>query len=281
MRTIQVHRNAEVLSVFGIRRYYENSPLNIPRCWNLSRKHVRIVLPSGWFLKLNKCRVSQRRLRNLLVKYAPFHVYFGVLDWLFPERVGKRYKANRAVPIGGEYIFDVDCHNVWSPHPHVKGRVCPGCITNSKGLTIHICEAIEQNYSNIQIVFSGRRGFHIHVLDFNLRDWTYYDERNPIKSHKIARFKYSRILAKQCYGFNRPHFVVACDPMRLVTVPSTLNAKGRLICVPVGDKKALEDLDVQDLLERANPFPYMGEFLSATDLVHAHPELYDLRSKVG
>jgi DNA primase catalytic subunit len=31
-------------------------------------------------------------------------------------------------------------------------------------------------------VFSGRRGFHIHVLDFSYKDWTYYNERNPIKA---------------------------------------------------------------------------------------------------
>jgi len=37
-------------------------------------------------------------------------------------------------------------------------------------------------YSKIAVVFSGRRSFHIHVLDFNIRDWTSYNERKPIKS---------------------------------------------------------------------------------------------------
>ncbi|MGB9622531.1 MAG: hypothetical protein ACPL07_01680 [Candidatus Bathyarchaeia archaeon] len=34
---------------------------------------------------------------------------------------------------------------------------------------------IEENY-NIEIVFSGARGFHIHVLYF-ARDWMFYNER--------------------------------------------------------------------------------------------------------
>jgi len=95
--------------------------------WNLSRKHFRIVVPNGKFVKLNKFRnrVSVEELRDFCLRYAPVHVYFSVLDWLFPERVGKKYKANRAVPLGGEYLFDVGNHNVWVPHNnHVKGRVC-------------------------------------------------------------------------------------------------------------------------------------------------------------
>jgi len=122
--------------------------------------------------------LNVRELRNLCVRYAPIHVYFSVLDWLFPERVGKKYKANYAVPLGGEYVFDVDSNNVWVPHSHIKNGICHECLMNSKELTIHICEAIEENYSKIHIVFSaGRRGFHIHVLDFNLRDSIIIDKR--------------------------------------------------------------------------------------------------------
>jgi len=102
-------------------------------------------------LKLNKIRnrLNVRELRDLCVRYAPIHVYFSVLDWLFPERVGKKYKANYAVPLGGEYVFDVDSNNVWVPHSHVKNGICRECLMNSKNLTIHICEAIEENYSEI------------------------------------------------------------------------------------------------------------------------------------
>ena len=193
-----------MMHISEIRLYYENAPLE-SFAWNLSKKHFRIVVPNGKFVKLNKFRnrVSVEELRDFCLKYAPVHVYFSVLDWLFPERVGKKYKANRAVPLGGEYVFDVDNHNVWIPHKnHVKG-ICRECLFNAKQLTIHVCEAIEENYSKILVVFSGRRGFHIHVLDFNLRDWTYYNGRNPIKSHEVARFKYTKLLASICDGFNR------------------------------------------------------------------------------
>ena len=150
--------------------------------------------------------------------------------------------------------------------------MCPGCIEVSKGLTVHICERIEQNYSDIHIVFSGRRGFHIHMLDFDMHDWTHYNDRDPLKNHEVARFKYSKVLAGQCYGFNRAHFIVASDPTRIVTGPRTLNAEGRLGCVYVGDKKDLETLEVEHLLDEARPYRYMDDYLTAKDYVHAHPE---------
>jgi DNA primase catalytic subunit len=195
------------LSPEDIRRFYMNASLTVHRCWNLSRKHVRIVLRNGRFLKVNRLRnrLHDHDLRHFCITYAPVRVYFSVLDWLFPERVGRKYKARYAVPIGGEYVVDVDSHNVWAPHRHDAWRsVCMECLYISQRLALHICEAIEENYRDLQIVFSGRRGFHIHVLDFNLRDWTYYNDRNPIKSHEVARFKYTRHLAFHRLGFNRP-----------------------------------------------------------------------------
>jgi DNA primase catalytic subunit len=222
----------------------------------------------GRFLKLNRFhlhlsnRSARYALHFLCVKYAPIHVYFSVMDWLFPERVGKKYKANYAYPIGGEYVVDVDSHNVWVPHNHDECHpICMECLYISKDLALHICEAIEENYKDIQIVFSDRRGFHIHVLDFNLRDWTYYNDHHPIKSHEVARFKYTRHLAFNRYGFNRPHFIVSTDPMRLIAVPNSLNGVSGLRCLPIGGRRDLERLSIESLVEKAG--------------YYAHPELID------
>jgi hypothetical protein len=44
------------------------------------------------------------------------HVYFSVVNWLFPERVGKKYKAKYCVPLNGEYVIDVDAYLVPFKH---------------------------------------------------------------------------------------------------------------------------------------------------------------------
>jgi DNA primase catalytic subunit len=148
-----------MLPPHDIQRYYELAPMTIPEQWNLSRKHIRLALRNNRFVKLNllRPRINMRSLRYFCATYAPVHVYFSVVDWLFPERVGRKHKAKYAVPIGGEYVVDVDSHNVWVPHNHDRWRpVCTECLYISKDLTLHICEAIEENYRDIQIVFSGR-----------------------------------------------------------------------------------------------------------------------------
>lgn len=248
-----------ILSTSEIRTYYKNAPLEVPGWWKLSRKHFRIETLNHRFLKLNKFenRINLRELRGYCVKYVPIHVYFSVLNWLFPERVGKKYKGRYAVPVGGEYVVDIDSYLAGSGHHirHYAGRlnVCCGCVENSRILTVQICERIEEYYSKIAVVFSGRRGFHIHVFDFNLRDWTRYDQRNPIKSHEVARLKFTSHLALESCAFDRHHFILSVDPMRVMSVPSTLNAEAGLTCLYVGDRKDLEACTARTVIERSNP----------------------------
>jgi DNA primase catalytic subunit len=186
------------------------------------------------------------------------------LNWLFPERVGKKHKARHAVPIGGEYVCDVDSYLIQKRHGHIRNNyhICQGCIEISKYIAIQLIEKIEAYYSDIAIVFSGRRGFHIHVKDFDLVDWTYYDPRNPIKSHEVARLKITRLLKLQAYGFDRAHFLLSVDPMRVLAVPGSLNADCGLICTYIGDRQDLEKASVRDVVERSKP----------TSLIYCHAE---------
>jgi DNA primase catalytic subunit len=247
-----------MLKPWRISRFYSNSKLEVPKIWNLSRKHFRMQTSNGRFIKLNKFRnrLNERELRDFCIKFSPLHVYFSVLNWLFPERVGKKYKAMYAVPLDGEYVVDVDSYVYKRRHRHVRAgptAVCYECLNISKALTIQACESIEEYYSDIAIVFSGRRGFHIHVLDFNLRDWTRYNERNPIKSHEIARYKFSKIISLDTYVFDRAHFILSVDPMRVMSVPNSLNAETGLKCLYIGNRKNLENTSINALLYHSNP----------------------------
>jgi len=40
------------------------------------------------------------------------------LNWLFPERVGKKYKAKYCVPLNGEYVVDIDSYMMLFKHDH-------------------------------------------------------------------------------------------------------------------------------------------------------------------
>ena len=246
-----------LMSVEEIRGYYRNVSFRGLSDWNLRRKHFRLETLNGKFVKLNRFenRISLEELRKYCVKYAPRHVFMSALNWLFPERVGRKCKANYAVPVNGEYVVDVDSYVLCRKHNHGPCSstlgVCYGCLETSRGIAVKLCEKIERYYSRIKIVFSGNRGFHIHVLDFDLGDWTYYNERNPIKSHEVARLKFTRLLALQSFGFDRSHFILSVDPMRVLSVPWSLNARTGLRCSYIGDRKALEAWSSRMIVERA------------------------------
>jgi len=171
--------------------------------------------------------------------------------------VGKKYKAQYCLPLNGEYVVDVDSYMMFFKHEHKldpEWRVCQECLGVSKRLTLQVCEAVEKYYSKLAIVFSGRLGFHVHVLDFHYRDWTSYRQEKPIWCHQTARFKFTRLLQKQTFVFDRAHFVVSVDPMRVVTVPNTLNGKTGLICKYIGGRKDFEKLGISELLEECMAF---------------------------
>jgi len=252
-----------VLARALIKAYYASAEFQFPKhIRDLNRRHVRVVTADNRWVKLNKyrSRINFNALRKLCVFIAPIHVYMSVLKFLFPERVGKKYKAKYAVPLNGDFVVDVDSYLLRHPHLHSSRRSCNECIRASKSLTIQTCEQIEQYYSKISITFSGRRGFHIWVSDFNLRDWTHYNERNPIKSHEVARFKFTKLLSAQTECFDRSHFILSVDPLRLMAVPSSLNAETSLICYHIGTRKDLERTATFQIIENASASKYIYSY---------------------
>jgi hypothetical protein len=70
-----------------------------------------------------------------------------------------------------------------------------------------------------------------------------------------SQFKFTKLLQKQTHCFDRTHFTVSVDPMRVVTVPNTVNAKTGLACRFIGTPKDLELLTIDEVLEASKTFP--------------------------
>jgi hypothetical protein len=97
------------LSIPEIRRAYDSIPIP-EEPWRFARKHFRIELLNGVFVKLNRFenRLNVWALRRYLRKYALWHAFISVTDYLFPERFGRKYKAIHVVPIGDEFVVGVN-----------------------------------------------------------------------------------------------------------------------------------------------------------------------------
>jgi DNA primase catalytic subunit len=253
-----------VLSPVQIEKAYLDNSLKIPDLWNLSRKHFRLETLDGKFIKLNRIanRLTEHDLKYYCWKFKPAHVYFSVLDWLFPERVGTKRKASCCIPLNGNYVVDIDSYmftRYLALFKHLckqnrEWQVCEICLDLAKKVTLQACETIERYYSDLAIVFSGCRGFHIHVLDFNYKDTATFRPQDPLWCHHAARYRFTRVLSRQTNVFDRHHFVVSVDPMRVVTVPGTLNAKTGLVCSYLGNRKDFEKLTITQILEKSKSF---------------------------
>jgi hypothetical protein len=69
-----------------------------------------------------------------------------------------------------------------------------------------------------------------------------------MKAMAAARYKYaSKVLPGTVWDTS--HFVVSVDPMRVITVPNTLNLRTGLICLHVGDPNELEKINIPSMLE--------------------------------
>ena len=162
--------------------------------------------------------------------------------------------SRMAYPVSGEYVLDIDSYLRYAPHGHRTEPEGFGycCLRNIKEWTERSLDAVTENYSDVRIVFSGKRGFHVHVLDFDARDWTKYDEQDPLKSHEVARFLYSLELQKKVSDlFDESHFKLSSDVMRVITVPESLNGESSLVCSYLGGPKEFTRMSVEEIM-RAN-----------------------------
>ena len=193
-----------------------------------------------------------------------------------PERVADKEASAGAYPIGGEYVIDVDSYLNHNPHDHrlTSEGVCKGCLDDSKELTQRYIDKVAENYRDIRVVFSGKSGFHIHVLDFDLTDWTFYSDENPLKSHEVARVTFTKYLQDSVGGFDKHHFIVSSDTQRVITFPESLNGETGLVCSSLGDPADFGGLEVSEVLEEARGARWLlngADFVTLNDY-HAHPE---------
>jgi hypothetical protein len=244
-----------VLSPEQISRFYagwEGAP-GWPKLW---AKQFRIRTSGNTFITLNRKRrrLNFNSLHGFCVEYAPVNVYMSVINWLMPDRVSDKHSSRAAHPTGGEYVVDVDSYLGYRKHSHVLiGGVCEGCLENSKRLTERLLDRIEENYRDVRVVFSGKSGFHIHVLDFDVQDWTFYCEEDPLRSHEVARFKYTKHVSEAVKGgFDRPHFILSSDVLRIITVPDSLNGETGLTCTLLGSPFDFRELTVHEIVEMAS-----------------------------
>jgi hypothetical protein len=256
-----------VLEASQIRRYYLQAfrEQDYHKEWEgIWSKQYKIRLADGGFLNLNKLlpRLSFNSLKRFLIQFTPVHVYQSVLNWLRLDQVSLKSKSQAAPSLTSEYIVDVDSYLRYKLHPHFTEAegICYGCLQIAKELTEEILDVVEENYNDVRIVFSGHRGYHIHVLDFDVRDFTIYLHKHPLKSHEVARFLYTEQLKERAPDcFEGAHFISSSDITRVITFPDSLNCETGLVASYLGDSNQFRNLSVEEIIEKARSKKHITE----------------------
>jgi DNA primase small subunit len=145
------------------------------------------------------------------------------------------YDTNRK-KVGQELAFDLDPENITCPiHGSLEDKIkrhqglsfCEIEFDKVKKEAIGLCDFLENRFSNLMVVYSGR-GFHIHVLD-----------PNACKLNTEKRLSLAREV-KQA-GFHIDEWVTSGE-YRLIRLPYSLNGLVSRIALPLRKDK-IESFD--------------------------------------
>lgn len=107
-------------------------------------------------------------LRRIPKWNPPIRVYWSTMRWLFPKQLYFAKDTNYL--LGGPLVFDIDgskIHGKLHPCYIDESGICNYCILYAKLHTMKLLDFLyKRNLTDVEIVFSGRQGFHIYVLDW-------------------------------------------------------------------------------------------------------------------
>jgi len=218
------------------RREFYSSELNANRLkewfedWDQKRA-VKFAVIIGRHTRIFPKKYEEDASTTIIIdEYKDFNdVKAQILEFLPEAAYYDRnvYDENEKV-VGQELAFDLDPENLTCPlHGTLEDKMkrfqglafCELELSMVKEETIKLYEALEKQFSKIQIVYSGR-GFHIHIFDRETFRWSYGKRRTL-----------ARKLKKQ--GFLIDEWVTT-GGMRLIRLPFSLHGMVSRVVLPIG-----------------------------------------------
>lgn len=172
------------------------------------------------------------KLRAFLIEHAPLHTYFSCAKYEYPEL---DMQAKKKYFLGADLVFDIDFD-----------KLKVQTLNEAHRQTVKLKRILQKDFGfeDMMIVFSGKRGYHIHVRDACIQKCDnaarreiadYFCEFMPGKEkEKIENEKYIEI--------DTP---VTCDVSRLIRLPGSLHG---------GSMKVCEIVQIDSFNRRANIF---------------------------
>jgi DNA primase catalytic subunit len=221
-----------------IRRYYaESTNLWLPPRSSFRQFRFFLKAENGnvRVVKIKDRITSITTLRRWLVRFAPLHAYYTTATWLDPQNLGPKdlrenspgFQFSYNVFLSQELYFDVDV---------------AGSLEEAKKWTLKLKECLEEEYSfrSILCVYSGNKGFHLHVYDFDLSKWI--PRVSPLPTMRELQTQEAKVrivndLMERGLVFDAD---VTIDTRRIIRLPGTINGKTLNISETVDDIKTFQ-----------------------------------------
>lgn len=179
--------------------YYESCHKNTLMPSSADRREFGFTLHGGKIMIRHKSFRNFMSLKNYLISTAPSNAYFSSAIYQYPkEAMEKKYW------LGADLVFDIDAdhiptpcgkiHDTWtcincgfsgkglSPEEcplckqtrfNSRNWICDHCLEAAKSETIKLLDMLINDFgfskNELQVFFSGNRGYHIHVETNSIR----------------------------------------------------------------------------------------------------------------
>lgn len=194
--------------------YYMHAPIFEPPF--IQNREFGVVIREKWIRYLQFDNLH--KLRAYLVEKAPQHVYFSVAKYRFLDVE----KANREW-LGSDLAFDID-----------KDKLKVPTLQEAKKQSLKLIRILRRSFGfeDLLWVFSGSRGYHIHVRDLCIQQLSNPERREiadyfhgflPGRKHKNG----TPIQNRKHVQIDTP---VTCDFTRLIRLPGTIHAGSGQVC---------------------------------------------------
>ncbi|MFN3384565.1 MAG: DNA primase catalytic subunit PriS [Archaeoglobaceae archaeon] len=246
--------------------FYSKNRIDLPKDFK-KREFAFVPIESipEFVMKRHISFESEEEFKDYVVKEVPAHVYYSSAYYEDPSNE----KMEKKGWIGADLIFDID-----GDHLPIKTRSITTTLERAKLEVKKLTKLLRKDFcvKEVEIYFSGGRGYHVHVLDEDFRYLEAPERRdivdylmlnnpklfsNPIESSAEVRIK--RLLSKKGIPERnwkkKKSLESAIDALRVyIDAPVTADVK-RLIRMPgtLHGKTGLRVTRVEDL-ETFDPF---------------------------
>ncbi|MDP2767766.1 MAG: DNA primase catalytic subunit PriS, partial [Candidatus Methanoperedens sp.] len=175
--------------------YYKTSELTLPP--ELTRREWGFIffddLPEV-VMRRHNAFSSQNEALDYLKGMTPAHVYHSAAYYQFPGAATMKEKQWQ----GADLIFDLDADHL---PPDVRGKSYKEMLDAVKAETVKLLDFLLEDFGfsedNVSIVFSGGRGYHIHVRDPKVFSLESAERREIVDYVSGIGFDYDSVLYKR------------------------------------------------------------------------------------